>query len=110
MPIFHWTDNEVWKFIRDNNMPYCNLYDKGYTRIGCMFCPMASKKTKCRDRLNYPKAEKKIKDSIQYLIDTVNYGCKYNATADEMFDWWVSNLSQDTYFRNLRTQLKIEFE
>jgi phosphoadenosine phosphosulfate reductase len=75
-----------------------------------MFCPMASKKSKNRDRKNYPKVEQKIKESIQYLIDTVDYGCRYNATADEIFDWWVSNESLNNYFRKLRTQIKIEFE
>jgi len=35
---------------------------------------------------------------------------KYNATADEVFDWWISNDSADKYFQNLRFQRKIEFE
>jgi phosphoadenosine phosphosulfate reductase len=109
-PIFHWTDRDVWQFIRDNRMPYCKLYDEGYTRIGCIFCPMASKKSKARDRFRYPGVERAIKRSIQYLIDTIDYGNRHHATADELFDWWVSNESYDKYFGNLRIQQKIEFE
>jgi phosphoadenosine phosphosulfate reductase len=109
-PIFHWTHQDIWRFIRDNNMSYCNLYDEGYTRIGCIFCPMASKKSKARDRLRYPGVERAIKKSIQYLIDTDGYGNRHNANADELFDWWVSNQSYDMFFGNLRTQRKIEFE
>jgi phosphoadenosine phosphosulfate reductase len=109
-PIFHWIDRDVWQFIRNNDMPYCKLYDEGYPRIGCIFCPMASKKSKARDRLRYPGVERAIKKSIQYLMDTDGYGNRHNATADEIFDWWVSNESYDMYFENLRKQGRIKFE
>jgi len=108
-PIFYWTDREVWQFIRDNKMEYCKLYDEGYTRIGCMFCPMASIKSKQRDRLRYPKVECAIKKSIKYMVDTFGYGNRFNATTDELFDWWVSNQSYDKYFLNLRMQNKLNF-
>ena len=108
-PIFHWTDRDVWHFIRDNQMEYCKLYDEGYTRIGCMFCPMSSKKSKQRDRLRYPKVELAIKKSIQYMVDTFGYGNRFNATTDEIFNWWVSNQSYDYFFMNLRTQNKLNF-
>jgi phosphoadenosine phosphosulfate reductase len=109
-PIFHWTDRDVWNFIRDNKMEYCKLYDEGYTRIGCIFCPMASKKSKQRDRLRYPGVERTIKKSIQYMVDTFGYGNRFHATTDELFDWWVSNQSYDTFFENLRIQRKINFD
>jgi phosphoadenosine phosphosulfate reductase len=109
-PILHWTNNDIWKFIRDNNMPYCKLYDNGYNRIGCIFCPMSSVKTKQLDRLYYHGVEREIKKSIQYLIDSNGYGNRYNATVDEVFDWWVSNKSFNEYFENLRRQTKIDFK
>jgi len=109
-PIFRWTNNEIWSFIRENNLAYPSLYDEGYTRIGCMFCPMATKKSKQRDRMRYPGIERKIKESIKYLIDNNNYGIRYSANVDEIFDWWISNQSLDKYFQNLRFQRNIEFE
>lgn len=63
-PIYRWQDSDVWNFIRGNNLPYCRLYDEGYQRIGCIFCPMSSVKNKARDRRRYPGVERAIKRSI----------------------------------------------
>lgn len=40
-PIIDWSDEDVWNFIRHNNLPYCSLYDEGFSRLGCIGCPMA---------------------------------------------------------------------
>ncbi|XP_058455263.1 FAD synthase-like [Malaya genurostris] len=33
-PLLDWSCAEVWDYIRENNVPYCCLYDRGYTSIG----------------------------------------------------------------------------
>lgn len=108
-PIFKWTDADVWNFIRGNGIEYCKLYDEGFHRIGCIFCPMASRKIKALERNRYPGVEKAIKRSIQKIIDENGYGNEYHATADEIFDWWVSNTSAKKYFGMIRNQRNIEF-
>jgi phosphoadenosine phosphosulfate reductase len=109
-PIFHWSHADIWMFIRKNEMPYCKLYDEGHTRIGCIFCPMASPRAKQLHRKQYPGVERTIKKSIQYLIENNSYCNRYNANADEIFDWWVSNKGFNEYFENLRKQKKIDFK
>lgn len=47
-PIIDWYDSDVWDFIKENNMPYCELYDKGYKRIGCIGCPMSTERERER--------------------------------------------------------------
>lgn len=37
-PISIWTDADIWAYLRKFKVPYCELYDKGATRTGCMFC------------------------------------------------------------------------
>lgn len=108
-PIFKWAKNDVWNFIRGNNIPYCKLYDEGFHRIGCLLCPMASKRERARARKRYPGIERAIKCSIQQLIDNNGYFNNYNATADEIFDWWLSDENPDKYFGILRNQTKIDF-
>lgn len=108
-PIFRWSDADVWNFIRGQGLPYCRLYDEGFYRIGCIFCPMASKKSKIIDRRRYPGFERAIKHSIQKLIDTRNYMQNFNANANEIFDWWVSNIPAKEFFGMLRHQQTITF-
>lgn len=37
-PLADWTSEQVWQYIRDNNVPYNPLHDKGYVSIGCACC------------------------------------------------------------------------
>ncbi len=37
-PLADWSDDAVWEYIRDNDVPYHALYDKGFTSIGCAPC------------------------------------------------------------------------
>ena len=37
-PIADWDNEMVWKYIKNNNVPYNTLYDQGYTSIGCDPC------------------------------------------------------------------------
>ena len=37
-PILWWTQDEVWQFIRGNNLPFNEAYSKGAERVGCKPC------------------------------------------------------------------------
>lgn len=55
-PIVDWTDDEVWEFLNEiAKVPHCSLYDEGYTRLGCIGCPMASASARKREFERYPK-------------------------------------------------------
>ena len=37
-PICDWTFEDVANYVRERGLPYCRLYDQGYTSIGCAPC------------------------------------------------------------------------
>jgi len=37
-PLANWTRRDVWRYIRDNDVPYNALHDVGYSSIGCTWC------------------------------------------------------------------------
>jgi phosphoadenosine phosphosulfate reductase len=42
-PLYKWTDKLVWEYIRQYNVPYNPLHDKGFPSIGCQPCTRAVK-------------------------------------------------------------------
>lgn len=40
-PLVHWTEEEVWQYIRVNAVPFNVLHKKGYPSIGCQACTRA---------------------------------------------------------------------
>jgi phosphoadenosine phosphosulfate reductase len=37
-PILHFTEFNIWQYIRENRVPYCSLYTRGYRSLGCEPC------------------------------------------------------------------------
>lgn len=98
-PILNWSDSEVWQFIKERNLPYCELYNQGFKRIGCIGCPVSYRKSFELDR--WPHFDRRWR---QLFHDVWNrrtgstpkngliwFGDKYFNNADEMYEWWRSN-------------------
>jgi phosphoadenosine phosphosulfate reductase len=37
-PLAAWSRDDIWRYIRDQGLPYHPLLDQGYTSIGCWPC------------------------------------------------------------------------
>ena len=67
-PIIDWTEKDVWEFLNDVvKVPHCELYDKGYKRIGCILCPMSSPKQKRREIADFPYVKEKWLQAIEKI-------------------------------------------
>jgi phosphoadenosine phosphosulfate reductase len=40
-PIVDWSSKQVWQYIREHEIPYNPLHDRGYPSIGCTHCTRA---------------------------------------------------------------------
>jgi phosphoadenosine phosphosulfate reductase len=54
-PIINWKEEDVWKYISAERIPINPLYECGYTRVGCIGCPMGRYKKRVSDFSRYPK-------------------------------------------------------
>ena len=103
-PIIDWSDAEVWQFIREERISYCSLYDEGFTRLGCILCPMSDNARRDIDR--WPKIAAQYVRTFQQVVEIrqeAGKRCTF-ATGQEMFSWWIrhrtkgSNDSQPVLF------------
>lgn len=107
-PIINWTERDVWGFLNGNGIEHCSLYDEGYTRIGCILCPMSNYKQKLKDCQRFPHVRRKWIQTIQKLIDA-GYINRSFTDAEFGFNWWISDKSFDQYYAEEVLQQKIEF-
>jgi phosphoadenosine phosphosulfate reductase len=40
-PLVHWSEDDVWNYIRENGVPYNKLHKQGFPSIGCQPCTRA---------------------------------------------------------------------
>lgn len=94
-PIIDWTDDEVWEFIREYDIPYCSLYDEGFKRLGCIGCPMGRKKRQVKQFERYPKYRQlylKAFDRMLQLNKEKGVKNKMNwQTPEEVMEWWMTD-------------------
>lgn len=107
-PIIDWSDADVWAFIRSSGLKYNPLYDCGFTRVGCVGCPMAYKKHRAYEFAKFPKFELMYKCAFRRMLDARRergLETKWQ-TADEVFNWWIEKrdaegqITVDNYLEN----------
>ena len=86
-PIIDWSNEEVWEFIKEYNIPYCCLYDEGFKRLGCIGCPMGSKKQREYEFERYPKYKNLYLKAFEKMIE--NRGGTAE-TAEAWMDWYIN--------------------
>lgn len=91
-PIYYWSDDDVWDFIKDRGIKTNPLYDMGFERVGCIGCPLAPRRTREWEfrlfpayKINYIKAFDKI-DKSGYKGDF-----SPDMTGEDLFLWWMQD-------------------
>ena len=68
-PIIDWSDDDVWSYLHSRGIEGNPLYKEGWTRIGCVGCPIASRRAREIAFARYPKLYKAWCDAIAYVIE-----------------------------------------
>ena len=88
-PIIDWSDAEVWEFIREYEISYCLLYDKGYKRLGCIGCPMSTHRAQELER--YPKYKNLYLLAFDKMLQRMDDKQQITSwkTAQDVMEWWI---------------------
>lgn len=73
-PIIHWTEQDVWELLKVVGAKHCSLYDEGWTRIGCINCPMSSKRQKIIENRRWPHVKRNWLIAINKICKTHDKG------------------------------------
>lgn len=107
-PIYDWSDAEVWEYIHENNIAYNELYDMGYSRVGCILCPLASKREKQRDILTFPAYKERYIKAFEKMLEVRKERGKDDGKggvwkdAKSVFKWWIED-------KTIEGQMKFDF-
>jgi phosphoadenosine phosphosulfate reductase len=109
-PIIDWTDSDVWEFIGKYDVPYCSLYDEGFERLGCVLCPMITKRDLIQQQIDYwPKFVKAYTNTLGKLIVIREKAGKKTTfrTGEEFFHWWTDTSRKQYKGRVSKEQLML---
>ena len=98
-PILEWTDEDVWEYIKFRSLAYCSLYDEGFSRLGCVLCPLAGPEAQAREAIRWPKiaaAYRRVAiESFPTMVakmEARGETCRWES-GEEYFAWWLANKS-----------------
>ena len=102
LPIVDWTNRDVWGYIRSKHLEYNPLYDYGFNRVGCIGCPLASRKIRLAEFAKYPKYENMYRHAFDRCVARRKALGKSGVTdikdwrtGKKMFDWWMEDKNVD---------------
>lgn len=98
-PIYEWTDADVWEYIRENNIKTNPLYERGYERVGCIGCPMASYKQMTKEFTDYPKYKEAYLRAFGRMLEQYDDEQKRKkkdwTTPEAVMDWWMERWKRE---------------
>jgi len=103
--IVGWSDDDVWRFIHANSLPYCSLYDEGFKRLGCVGCPLAGRANQEKEWARWPWYRKRwewaVKTNWKRLHNKPRlkdgqprFQARFK-TAEDYWQWWLTTERPD---------------
>lgn len=92
-PIIDWTVEEVWCFLHQYAKTYCTLYDCGFSRLGCIGCPMTSVRKRKWELERYPKYKQLYIRTFDRMLNERAQKTENDypvwETAEDVYFWWL---------------------
>lgn len=93
-PLSIWTKQDIWKFIKQQNIPYCNVYDKGETHTGCAYCGFGIQ----FDRARFARLREREPKRWKIMMNLKNNGVTYREAIQQVIKIDVENYQKSFDF------------
>lgn len=93
-PLIDWTDADVWQYIHDNHICTNPLYGMGYTRVGCVGCPMAGYVAHVNEFARWTKYRQAYLHAFERMLDVRRAkGLQTDLwhNAEDVMRWWLED-------------------
>lgn len=93
-PIVDWTESDVWEFLHHYGCEGNPLYQCGFSRVGCIGCPLGGYKHMKKEFALYPKyKENYIRAFDRMLAKRIEDGKPQSSwgSGKDVFTWWVGD-------------------
>ncbi len=95
--IIEWTDADVWDYIGSEHLPLNPLYQCGFSRVGCIGCPMAGTKGRQKEFARYPKYQYNYILAFDRMLKErerrgkMQGSWNMGTTGEDVFHWWMED-------------------
>lgn len=96
-PIINWTLHDVWDYIESEHIPSNPLYSCGFTRVGCIGCPMAGRATRFWEFGRYPMYQELYIRAFDRMLEErkrlgkMDGSWQAGTTGRDVFHWWMED-------------------
>ena len=96
-PIIGWSTADVWDYVAMEHIPMNPLYGCGHTRVGCIGCPLASKRARIEEFIIWPKYKQAYIRAFDRMLEErrrrgkMDGGMRWGETGVDVFNWWMEN-------------------
>lgn len=96
-PIIGWSTADVWDYVAMDHIPMNPLYGCGHTRVGCIGCPLASKRARIEEFIIWPKYKQAYIRAFDRMLKErrrrgkMAGGMRWGETGLDIFNWWMEN-------------------
>lgn len=110
-PIYYWSDEDIWQYIKDKGMKVNPLYQKGYLRVGCIGCPLATYKQVMKQFSDHPTYKQAYINAFERMLELKKIRDAKGGQkkfpyewkdGKEVFDWWI-----EEWKRNVKGQMSL---
>lgn len=95
-PIIDWTDDDIWGYAKSEKLCLNPLYDCGFKRVGCVGCPLASKKGREKEFAAFPKYRDMYISAFARMLEARKVDGKGDRTDAwqspiDVYHWWMQD-------------------